>query len=41
MHELLTCCLIAVLAFLFGVVAALLVKTLHMETKQHGRNDSL
>ena len=41
MHELLTCCLIAVLAFLFGVVAAMLVKTLHMETKQHGRNDSL
>lgn len=41
MHDLTSCWLIAVLAFIFGVVAALLVKTMRTETKEHERNDGL
>ena len=39
MHDVATCCLIAVLAFIFGVTTAMLVKTLHLGTKEHDRDD--
>lgn len=41
MHDLVSCWLIAVLAFIFGMVAALLVKTMRMETREHERDDAL
>ncbi len=39
MHDVATCCLIAVLAFIFGVTTAMLIKTIHLETKEHERDD--
>jgi len=39
--ETLVCVLVALLAFLFGMIAAVLVKTIHLEKKEHDRDRSL
>ncbi len=41
MSETLVCVLVALLAFLFGMIAAILVKTIHLEKKEHDRDRSL
>ena len=41
MSETLVCVLVALLAFAFGMLAAILVKTVHLEKKEHERNRSL
>ena len=41
MSETLVCVLVALLAFVCGMVAAILVKTVHLEKKEHERNRSL
>ncbi len=41
MSETLVCVLVALLAFLFGMIAAVLVKTIHLEKKEHDRDRSL
>ena len=41
MSETLVCVLVALLAFLFGMIAAILVKTIHLETKEHARNRNI
>ena len=41
MSETLVCVLVALLAFVSGMVAAILVKTVHLEKKEHERNRSL
>lgn len=41
MSETLVCVLVALLAFLFGMIAAILVKTIHLEKKKHDRDRSL
>ena len=39
--ETLVCVLVALLAFLFGMIAAILVKTIHLEKKEHERNRNI
>ncbi|MDY2656445.1 MAG: hypothetical protein SOV75_05460 [Candidatus Limiplasma sp.] len=41
MSETLVCVLVALLAFAFGMIAAVLVKTIHLEKKEHDRDRSL
>ena len=41
MGETLVCVLVALLAFVCGMVAAILVKTVHLEKKEHDRNRAL
>lgn len=41
MSETLVCVLVALLAFVFGMIAAILVKTIHLEKKEHDRDRSL
>ena len=41
MSETLVCVLVALLAFLFGMIVAILVKTIHLEKKEHDRDRSL
>ena len=41
MSETLVCVLVALLAFVCGMFAAILVKTVHLEKKEHERNRSL
>ncbi len=41
MHETMVCVLVGALAFVCGVVATLLVKTIHLEKKEHEHGNTL